>query len=59
MDPFETSSFSSLIAQEEREEIIPLDLHTASLIGDYDTVRGNMTFLCIIYPQFYSFNKWF
>jgi len=41
MDPFETSSFSSLIAQEEREEIIPLDLHTASLIGDYDTVRGN------------------
>lgn len=39
-DIFETSSFSSLIEQEEKEEIIPLDLHTAALIGDYDTVRG-------------------
>lgn len=40
MDPFETSSFSSLIEREEREEVIQLDLHTAALIGDYDMVRG-------------------
>ncbi|XP_066918575.1 ankyrin repeat and SAM domain-containing protein 3-like [Clytia hemisphaerica] len=39
MDPFETSSFSSLIEREEREEVIQLDLHTAALIGDYDMVR--------------------
>ncbi|XP_057302256.1 ankyrin repeat and SAM domain-containing protein 3-like isoform X2 [Hydractinia symbiolongicarpus] len=39
-DIFETSSFASLIEREEREEIIHLDLHTASLIGDYDCVRG-------------------
>lgn len=42
LDPFETSSFSSLIEQEEREEVIPLDLHTAALIGDIDTVRECM-----------------
>ena len=40
IDVFETSSFASLIQLEEREEVIPLDLHTAALIGDYDFVRG-------------------
>jgi len=40
VDVFDMSSFSSLIQKEELEEIIPLDLYTASLIGDYDAVRG-------------------
>ena len=35
IDVFETSSFASLIQQEELEEVIPLDLHKA-LIGGLD-----------------------
>ena len=47
VDVFEISSFSSLIQKEEREEVLPLDLHTATLIGDYDTVQGISLFsLC-------------
>lgn len=38
-DVYETSSFSSLILQEESEEIIPLDLHVACLIGDTESVQ--------------------
>ena len=48
IDVFETSSFASLIQQEELEEVIPLDLHTAALIGDYDLVRGNSAY-CLHY----------
>ena len=39
-DLYAMSSFSSLIQQEEQEEIVLLDLYTACLIGDYDVVRG-------------------
>ncbi|XP_065644320.1 ankyrin repeat and SAM domain-containing protein 3 isoform X3 [Hydra vulgaris] len=38
-DLYAMSSFSSLIQQEEQEEVVLLDLHTACLIGDYDVVR--------------------
>ena len=38
-DVYETSSFSSLIQQEESEEIIPLDLHAACLIGEIESVE--------------------
>lgn len=44
IDVFETSSFASLIQQEELEEVISLDLHTAALIGDFDLVRGNSAY---------------
>lgn len=47
-DVFETSSFSSLILQEEIQEIIPLDLHAACLIGDTETVNGKFLMLCMV-----------
>lgn len=39
LDVYETSSFSSLIQQEQSEEIIPLDIHAACLIGDVETLQ--------------------
>lgn len=43
-DTLDQSSFSTLIRQEEQEELVHIDVYTACLIGDIDAIKGRLTF---------------
>ena len=40
VDVLNSSSFTSLIQREQSDEIIHIDIHSACLIGDVETLQG-------------------